>query len=842
MKRAFRYGAWVVIALALLIIAVAVAVPRLLDRPKMAEQLQARLSAAIGGEVRWEEFSVRLLPVPHGEVRRLKVQTAAATLTADEVTTALRLWPLFHGSAEISSLTLVRPVVRLTIVPAASVPEEAQLAPAPTSVLESYASTMKAIVAALEEFAPDTVVAVDNADVSVRVEGMPPIEVNKLVLRARTNDHGVELSASAASRYWNALKLAARIEYTDLSSSAELQLARIQGKPWLDWFLKPSGIDLAVPDVDLNLRFRGDAKKALELDLDGTAKTLTLVRAGKRIDASPIVLKAKVIADASDVAVQVAKVGAGASALAGGGLSYTPKEKSVAGDVGYDLDLIQALGYARQFAPEPLARLESLSGKLNGRIKVAMRGDDLKLAVTIDKSDAAAQVKDLPGPIRLTGAAVNTDRRSVNAERVAVSMPAGELTVSNARYVLKDGSATAGARFDLGLAPALDLVRAAMPAESRGSLDVIQSADGRMQGTVKGTLSGKNWTAALDLAKSDARVQMKGLPGPATLTGASVRATPKAVTVDRVAAKFLDLSATATATITDYTGGDRLRVQGTVSEASIGPKLLAWVWRTAEIPANIEPKTPIRLAVQEFGWGPKSPLALRADARFESGSIVSVDLGWSPQALDLRRAAIKDRFSDVSVAMRTKGAVIEGTYDGTLDSRSISGMLKTAAAPAGAIKGEVRFLIDREQRSRTAAKGELKGEGVDLSWLAGKPAKVERIDIVGDGSTLHIREASVDWAGQRATLSGEARHGANGPVITAQVESPGILVDALLPPAKSEAPVKPADKAPTLPNIWPLPVTGKITVRSSFVQYEKYKVQPLAANFVLEENKATLDV
>ena len=841
MKRAVRYGAYVVAGLALLLVAAALIIPELLDRPKMAAEIQAKLSKAVGGEVRWEDFSLRILPSPHGNLRGLRVQTAAATLTTDDATIALRLWPLFLGRAEVASVHVAKPVLRLTVVPAASVPEEAQTAPPPKDPMAAYRSAMGGLASALQEFAPDTVVQVDDADVHVRIEGtdMPPIEVSKLRIRGRTSDHGVELDATATSRYWNALRLAARIEYAELVSTAELQLTRIHGKPWLDWLLKPSGIDLALPDVDLSLRFRGDAKKALQLDLEGAAQTLTLTRTGKRIDASPVALNAKLLADANKVAVQVQKLSAGATALAGGAVQYTPKDSSVTGDVGYELDLVQALGYARQFAPEPLARLDSLTGTLRGRIKVAMR-DAWRLGVTVDKSDAAAQVKDLPGPIRLARAAVELDQRAVKVESAVVSMPAGELTFSNVRYGMKDRAAAAAVAFDLGLAPTLELVRAAMSQESRGSLDIVESADGRLQGSVKGTLAGKNWTAALQVAKSDAQVKLKGLPGPVTLTGASAHATPKAVTVDSASAKFLDLSATAKATITDYTG-ERMRVEAAVSEASIGPKLLAWVWQTAKIPASVEPRTPIGLAVSRFAWAPKAPVEVRADARFADGPVVSVDLGWSPGALDVRRAAIKDRSSDMSVSLRTKGNVIEGRYAGTLDSRSIGRMLKTAAAPSGALSGDLRFVIDRDERRRTSANGAVKGEGIDLSWLAGQPAKIERLDVTADGATLRIAEATVDWAGQRATMRGEARHGENGPVIQAQIESPGILVDALLPPKKPAAAKPPAGTQESA-KVWPLPVTGKIGVRSAFVQYENYKVQPLRANVILEENKATLDV
>src|SRR5690349_7075947 len=149
-KRVVRYSAYGFAALALLVIAAGFIATRLLDQPRMAAQIQAKLSAAVHGEVRWKQFSVRFLPLPHAMLRELEVKTAAATFTTDEADVALRLWPLFRARAEIVSLEVVRPVLQLTIVPAASVPPEARLEPPPTDTLQGYRSTMAASVDALQ--------------------------------------------------------------------------------------------------------------------------------------------------------------------------------------------------------------------------------------------------------------------------------------------------------------------------------------------------------------------------------------------------------------------------------------------------------------------------------------------------------------------------------------------------------------------------------------------------------------------------------------------------------------------------------------------------------------------
>jgi hypothetical protein len=827
-RRAVRISAYGVAALAALALAAALVLPQLLDRPRMAAEIQAKLSQAVKAEVRWSNFDVRILPWPQGMLRGLRVETTTATFSTDEMTVALRLWPLLFGRAEITSLDIERPALRLTVVPAAAVPEEARLAPE-KDALAAYRSVMSAVIEALQAFAPDTTVTVNDADVRISVEGLPPMEASQLALRARTSGQDLRLETSARSRYWTSMKLAGRIRYADLSSTAELQLSRVQGQAWLDWALESSGVQVAIPDVDLTARWRADAAKALELELDGGARTLTLTRAGKRVSASPIVLKARAVADAKDVTLQVARLGLGASGVAGGELRYVQKEHSLTGDLGYSADLAQALAYGRELAPGPLARIESASGSLSGRFKLALR-EERRFGVTVEKSNAAVQVKELAGALRLAGAAVEIDSRGIRAERVALSAAVGE-AVAKARYAFKDGSAAAEAEFELGLPETLALVRAMLPDPK--ALEVVEFSSGRVRGTAKAELS-KTWTATAQIAQSDAQAKLAMLPAPLALSGAMVRATPKTVSIERAQVRLMESGATASATITDFAAGPT--IEASVAQASIGPKVMAWIWQTAGLAPGLEPKTPLRLSVSHMAWSPRIPLDVRGEARFDAGPAVGVDLQWSPGALDLRRIAVKDARSDVTVSLRSKGKVLEGRYAGSLDSRTIAAMLKGAKAPAGAVSGNLQFTVDREQPQRTAVEGTLKGENVDLSWLAGQPAKIERLDLAADPAGLRISEASVDWAGQRATLRGTGRRTDTGLVFDAQLESPGVVVDALLPKTKT------ASAKGEAADPWPLPATGKIALRSGFIQYRNYKVEPVAAVITLERERAQLEV
>ena len=65
------------------------------------------------------------------------------------------------------------------------------------------------------------------------------------------------------------------------------------------------------------------------------------------------------------------------------------------------------------------------------------------------------------------------------------------------------------------------------------------------------------------------------------------------------------------------------------------------------------------------------------------------------------------------------------------------------------------------------------GEHLDLRSLTGTPLKLERFDLQGEGNALQIRELTMDWAEQKATIRGAIAREANALETTLEIDSPG---------------------------------------------------------------------
>jgi uncharacterized protein involved in outer membrane biogenesis len=734
-SKAARYFAYCVAGAIALVAAAAFILPAFVDLSAVETQIQRKLSEAVHGEVAWDALRVRLLPSPRGSLRGVRLEVpGVASVRAEEADAHLSLLPLLRGRAEITSVSIVRPAIRIDLAIAQSAPP-AKKAP-PLDPVAGYRAALAPAIEEIRRIAPDGLLSVEDADVDIRVSDVPPIRLSKLSLRAQTGPDSMDFEMTAASDYWSRLRFTATIAFADLSGSASLDAADIKPQAWLDPYLAKSPVVIAVPDASLRAQARTDGATSLECDFDLRAGPVEILRAAQRLQVPGIDVKGKVAAGAEEIGIRLREVRLGASRLAGATLRYSPKRGTASGDLEFDLDLAQGMDAARRLVPD----------------------------------------------------------------------------------------------------------------ETGTALAAIESVTGRAQGRVKLDFGRSGWNVRAEVLKSDSSVQIHKLPGPASLASVSVDIARDTVKFDRAVLSMLDASAIASATIVNSPAG--ARITGSVAEGSVGGKFLEWVREIAQLPPNLQLRTPIQFAAQRIALSPKQALEVQATARFDAGPRIAVELAWAQDALDLRRLAIKDERSDAAIALRSKGRGIEGKFSGSLYSTSIAAMLKSADLPFGGVTGKLRFNFDRDRPGRGTAEGDLKGEALDLSQFLGRPVKIDRIDLAADNTTLRVREASVNWAGQRATLRGEIRRSAGGAVIDAQLDSPGVVVDAIFPPedkaAGEKAPAAEGRPPPAgkggLSRLWPLPVTGRVAVRSDSLQYGRHKLAPVVAALVLEDRRAQLDL
>jgi uncharacterized protein involved in outer membrane biogenesis len=118
LRRALKWLIGIGAVVVVLLIVAAIALPRLVDTPRVQAMIAGSASQAIGRPVKFESLSVRLFPLPAVELHKLEVAEdpqfgTAPFLTLETGRVYLKLRPLLGGRVEFGDITLERPRIAL---------------------------------------------------------------------------------------------------------------------------------------------------------------------------------------------------------------------------------------------------------------------------------------------------------------------------------------------------------------------------------------------------------------------------------------------------------------------------------------------------------------------------------------------------------------------------------------------------------------------------------------------------------------------------------------------------------------------------------------------------------
>src|SRR5688572_1874874 len=880
MKR-LVFAAVAVFLLAALLVLLA---PALVDTPAVRAEIQRRLDEALHGQVTWEALEVALFP-PRGELRQARIEIPGRlSAEAAQVNVGLRLWPLLSGQLDIASVAVRRPRVRIMVAGGKS--------DVPPDAMALYRGVAEPAASALKKFAPEMSLSLDQATVEVGANFV----LRDLGARARTDGKGVELDVAAASSRWKRATLQARVEYADLSASGTVALEELSADPHLapatlrarlrtdgstalecefdgrlgtllpaakGRLLLPAGqppqLAAELTGVDVAQGIALARRKGAPLDVVQSAEGKISAK-GTATLGPPWLLSLEIVK--SDAAVRLAQLPWKLSAHAGRvTLSrervLVAEAKGILGRSSFENAATQidfggkpVVSSASGRATLPVEQwLPWLKGKLpleqivsaSGAVEVVLH----RLALPFDRPAALdfdavatprklrATLKALPAPLNLAAGTLRAGPARIRVEKAQGSVGNSTFAALDAQIELGKAArvSSASGRATLELAPWFPWLQGKLPLEQIASLS--GGAEVRLN---RLALRFDNPAAADYDAVAVPRkvsVSAKALPAPVSADGGSVRAAAGQVTLEKVAAAMLD----ARALISGKLNLGKPTIELALAEGTAGEGLVRWAMEHRKLPPRLEPKTPLRFAAQRISWAPQGPLEADARIDFEGGPALALSLAWRPGALELRRLAIKDARSDAVLSATLAGERIQASYSGTLHGHSIPAMLRQPpSADSGRAQGELRVTIDRARPQDTVAEGQLRVEALDLSWLAGRKVLIERADVTAEASGVRVAGARFSVEDQAFELSGEGRRTERGPVIEARLESPGVVLERLLPPRDPGAP--PPDES----KLWPLPVSGRIEVRSAFVQGPRHRVEPFDGVLTLEPKRAGLEV
>ena len=550
----------------------------------------------------------------------------------------------------------------------------------------------------------------------------------------------------------------------------------------------------------------------------------------------------------------------GKARVRGGWVSYDWRARQLGLDLGYELDIAHALGLAQQLVPAKhrafLRQFQAPRGGAQGKIRMQAHGAEWSALVEVVQSDASLRLRALPFPLQLRSGWVSLMPGEIQVTDVAGAI--GGSTVSEA-----------GVALTLGAHPTLQggsaRVRVALPEvlawlKRQDALqDPLQDLLG-VRGAAEVTLhdlSGRldrpqAFAFDASIAPVKVRIETSLLPAPLALTSGTARLTREHVLLDRLVVGMLDSRAAVSGRIDAYQTRDPV-VDLSIADGVAGEQLVGWGLREIEFPERFDPKTPLHFSAERVRWRAKEGVNAQASVQYPAGQRIAADVGWRPDALDVRRLALKDSISDIVLSLQLSKSSIATGLAGTLTGASLSAILKDGRAIPGKVAGNLRIHFNPEQYVLTDSTGSLQAESIDLHGL-GWPLRFDRFALEADGSRLLVPETVVDWKEQVANVRGAVRLAPDEIDIVALIRAGDIDAERLLPAAgdaQASAPPEP-EQEPTAkpaaqasddgPGLLGLKLTAQASLHADSIRYRRLNVTGLSAQLDLEPGRARFEI
>jgi hypothetical protein len=427
---------------------------------------------------------------------------------------------------------------------------------------------------------------------------------------------------------------------------------------------------------------------------------------------------------------------------------------------GIDVDLTEVLAVAWRTADpasaSTLADVGALQGRAAGSFTFDRGGRQPDYRIDLTSLRASGRYRGVPFPIAVTSGEVSYAPDALRVRGLSATVGRSRVTGASAEFALAAPGTVRAASGEAVLEldelypwlASLDRLRPGLK-EVKG----VTGAAALRLARVSGPLASPDFEATVQ--PHEVRAVLTELPAPLMLAGGEVKVTRGTLRLERVGATLLDARVTASGSVEDYASPDR-RLDLTLAAGAAGAEARTWLRTHWKIDPTALPRPPVALDAGRLLWAAaeSSERAVQGTLRLAGDARAEIDLTWGPEAVHLRRFALKDADSDATGSLWWAPYRVSFAYAGRIDHRSIVRVMARPPDARTRLLGNFRAEIDLVEPRRSRATGTLAGEGLDVPQGWGLPISIERVWVDATGKALTIRNSSMKVAGQRVTVGG----------------------------------------------------------------------------------------
>jgi len=270
-------GVFFVLLAALLLL-----LPRLIDREWFRDKAAGAVSALVGGTVEIQAAELSYWPRPHLTIRGTRLEIpGTATGTVRSLVVYPRIVPLVRGKVQVSALRVETPSFSVTI------PETSKRAPGKDGSLPApapFEEKLRSVLDSMARSAPDLRIALTGGRVEVTGGGLPPLSFREIEGYAVLPPSGPEFDLSCVGTLWERGSVKGRFEAKSLAGEGRIVLKGFLPHILAVPLVPGTNSGISDSDIDLDLRVESDRWAKFRAEVDLSLRRMALHRGKRRLD------------------------------------------------------------------------------------------------------------------------------------------------------------------------------------------------------------------------------------------------------------------------------------------------------------------------------------------------------------------------------------------------------------------------------------------------------------------------------------------------------------------------------------------------------------------------------
>lgn len=507
-------------------------------------------------------------------------------------------------------------------------------------------------------------------------------------------------------------------------------------------------------------------------------------------------------------------------------------ESTISRDLGGTLDYDRVV---LSILPRPRIILHRLKIKIPGRVSAALESLDIYPAILqllhgnfqitevhLERPGVTVTLPEAPGPVKKKGPASAPGNSLEQVLAVASKkMPGIIILIDEGRLSVTQGDRTILTIRDLN-------GRVAFLEENGTGLTKQPPQDSfRIEGEAKCT------------------IDAPGMPmGPVLLSVERFEALPGVFTFSRARARVADLSISLSGRFNDLLSPlpkADLSVNGTA-----GPNFLQRLRDSASLSPLLNLRSPLVVSDTRIRWERGGTLQVAGTASIKNGPSLAFDVQRSLQSITLKRLALRDRESQLTIALHMSGRIVDLSLAGNLTRQTMDDLFGHELFQFGSIKGDLKAHLPLDRLSASSAEGVLETEQMVVPWKQEVPFTIDRLVLIARDRDVKLDPAVITLGRSTGVFSGTIVARNDGVALDLDLASRDIEWDDLREVFSSkkdrEGPEKEQGEEKSTSNTRPIPLRGTLRVNVDALRVKRFVFQPVRGTITLDQERMRYDV